>query len=256
MIKIHTPREFEQMRTAGKLAAQLLSELGAFVKPGITTLDLDEYALNFINKYGTKSACYGYRGNNKIPFPGYICTCVNHVVCHAFPSQQVLNEGDIISIDTTLIVDGYHGDTCATFGVGKISAQAQQLIDATKDATLTGILAAQPGNHFGDIGHAIEELIAHKYHNKYSIVEDYCGHGIGTIFHAAPQVEHTGTPGTGAQIAPGMFFTVEPMINDGRKETRLLNDGWTVISKDYSLSAQFEHTIGIGENGPEIFTIV
>lgn len=254
MIKIHDKHDFEKMRAAGKLAAQLLSELGSMVKPGITALDLDAYAAQFIAKYGAKSACYGYLGRGSIPFPGLICTSINHVICHAFPTDQVLSEGDIISIDVTLIVDGYYGDTCATFAVGKISPQAQALIYATKDATETGIKAAHAGNYFGDIGHAIEELIRNKYRNKYSIVEDYCGHGIGTVFHAPPQVEHVGLPGTGQEIKEGMFFTIEPMINMGSNETRLLKDGWTVITKDYSLSAQFEHTIGITENGPEVFT--
>ena len=245
-----------KMRAAGKLAAQLLGELGEQVRAGITTLSLDKFAYEFINKYGTKSACHGYRNHTNVPFPGYICTSVNHAICHAFPTEQVLAEGDIVGVDVTLIVDGYHGDTCATFPVGAISKPAQDLINATKDAMETGIAAAQPGNHFGDIGHAIEELIARKYHNKYSIVEDYCGHGIGTTFHAPPQVDHVGDPGTGAEIKPGMFFTVEPMINIGTHETRLLKDCWTVITKDYSLSAQFEHTLGVTENGPEIFTKV
>jgi len=255
MIKIHSSAEFEKMRKAGKLAATLLQELGQQVKVGITTRMLDDYAYQFIQKYGIKSACYGYKGAGKIPFPGYICTSVNHAICHAFPTDQVLEEGDIISIDTTLIVDGYYGDTCATFPVGKISSCAQQLIDATYDALETGIKVARPGNHFGDIGYAIEQLMKNKYHNKYSIVEDYCGHGIGTTFHAPPQVEHVGVAGTGHAIQEGMFFTIEPMINAGQKDTRLLKDGWSVITKDYSLSAQFEHTIGIGEHGAEIFTI-
>ncbi len=252
MIIIHKSIDFEKMRKAGKLAAQMLSELGQLVKPGITTDSLNEYAINFTKKYNVKSAPFEY---GDPPFPGYICTSVNHVVCHGIPCDQVLQEGDIISIDVTLIVDGYHGDTCATFPVGKISQQNQQLIDATFDAMHTGINASTAGNYIGDIGHAIMELMKNKYRNRYSIVTDYCGHGIGTKFHQEPQIQHVGVPKTGAQIKPGMFFTVEPMINAGKYAIRVLKDEWTVISKDYSFSAQFEHTIGITENGPEIFTL-
>lgn len=243
------------MRKAGKLAAQLLQELGDIVKPGINALELNQYAQDFTKKYKAISACYGYKKNGSPPFPGHICVSINHVICHGLPCDQIIKEGDIVSIDITLIVDGYHGDTCYTFSAGKITSDAQKLIDATKDALETGIAQALAGNHFGDIGYAIEELIRNKYKNKYSIVEDYCGHGIGTIFHQEPQVEHVGEKGTGPKIEPGMFFTIEPMINAGKKHTRTLNDGWTVITKDYSLSAQFEHTLGIGENGVEIFTL-
>lgn len=250
---IHKKEEFEKMRTAGKLAAQLLNELENIIKPGITTLELDIFAQDFCNKYKATSACYGYQNSKKIPFPKYICTSVNHVICHGIPSQLKLVEGDIISIDVTLIVNGYHGDTCKTYSVGNISKEAQNLINATKDAMHTGINAAV--DDISNIGLSIENLIKNKHQNKYSIVEDYCGHGIGTKFHAEPQISHCYIKEMSHPIQEGMFFTVEPMINAGKMETRLLNDGWTVISKDYSLSAQFEHTIGIGPNGPEIFTL-
>ena len=252
MIPIHNKIEFEKMRKAGKLSAILLNELGNLAKPGITTEHLNHHAIEFTKKYNVKSACFGYNSSN--PFPGYICTSVNHVICHGIPSSQILQEGDIIGIDITLIVDGYHGDTCATFPVGTISKEASKLIEITKNAREVGINAAIENNHIGDIGHAIQNFIA-KQSYPYSIVEDYCGHGIGTIFHQPPEVQHIGTPKTGAEIKEGMFFTVEPMINLGTKHTRLLKDGWTVITKDYKLSAQFEHTIGITENGPEIFTV-
>lgn len=255
MIKIHDKSEFEKMRKAGKLAAKLLDEIEAAIKPGITTQELDDFAKDFAKKHNATSACYGYKGHGKPPFPGYICTSVNHTICHGIPNQQVLEEGDIIKIDTTLIVDGYHGDTCRTYPVGTISKEAANLIAATKEAMEIGIAAAQPDNYIGDIGYAIGQLMKNKYNNKYSIVEDYCGHGIGQVFHQAPQVEHINEAGTCELIVPGMFFTIEPMINLGKKESRTLNDKWTVITKDYSLSAQFEHTIGITENGPEIFTI-
>lgn len=245
----------EKMRAAGKLAAQLLVEIESLIKPGTRTLDLDIFTMNFLEKHKAISACLNYKGKNNTPFPKHICTSVNHVICHGIPSEQILQEGDIIGVDVTVIVNGYHGDTCRTYAVGAISENAKNLIEATKDALNTGIAAAQPGNHIGDIGHAIESLIKNKYNNKYSIVEDYCGHGIGNVFHAPPEVQHVGSAGSGPEIKEGMFFTIEPMINLGNKATRMLQDNWTVISKDYSLSAQFEHTLGITADGPEIFTI-
>lgn len=250
-IIIHSKEAFQKMRNAGKLAAQLLQELGQLVKPGITTAMLDEYAKNFIEKHKIKSACLGYMGHNAIPFPGYICTSVNHVICHGIPSSQILKDGDIISIDLTIILNEYHADTCATFCVGNISTANQQLLDATKKALEIGIATALPGLRVGDIGNAIQNFIKT---TKFSIVEDYCGHGIGTIFHTNPEVPHYGRSNTGALIQEGMFFTIEPMINAGAKHTRLLQDGWSVITKDFSISAQFEHTLGITEHGPEIFT--
>jgi len=254
MIKIHTEDEFVKMRAAGRLAAILLAELGQLVRPGITTKDLDNYSIEFCKKYNTKSACFGYHGRDNSPFPAHICTSVNHVVCHGIPSEQTLEEGDIIGIDITLIVDGYHGDTCATFPVGQISKPAQKLLDVTFEAMNLGISASMAGNHIGDIGATIVNFINKKHNNLFGIVTDYCGHGIGQNFHQEPEVQHIGRPKTGPEIKEGMFFTVEPMINLGKGDVRVLKDNWTVISKDYSLSAQFEHTIGIGQNGPEIFT--
>jgi len=250
MIIIHSKEEFKKMHKAGKLAAQMLYELGKIVKPGITTNDLDKYSIEFTKKYNTKSACFGYKSPSNVPFPGYICTSVNHVVCHGIPNNTVLKEGDIVGIDVTLIVDGYHGDTCITFGVGEIAKDAKDLIEKTQQGMYAGIDAVKNGGKIGDIGAAIEGFIK----KKYSIVESYCGHGIGTIFHTDPQIAHIGMKNTGITLKEGMFFTVEPMINIGTKETRNLNDGWSVITKDYKLSAQFEHSIGIGENGVEIFT--
>lgn len=250
-IKIHSNDEFAKLRLAGELAANLLDELEQLLHPGITTLELDLYAAKFAEKHGAISACYGYKNKNNKPFPNYICTSVNHVICHGIPSEQVLQEGDIVGIDVTLILNGWHGDTCRTFGIGKISDQAQKLIQASEEALKTGIEAAN--GYIGNIGAAIAELIHTKY-KPFSIVEDYCGHGTGEKFHMEPMVPHNANRGEFEQIAPGMVFTIEPMINAGKKDCRLLNDGWTVITKDYSLSAQSEHTIGITENGPIIFT--
>jgi methionyl aminopeptidase len=252
-IKLWTKDEFDKMSKVGKLAAQLLNELEAAIKPGISTQYLDDVAADFITKYGAKSACLGYRNRNSPPFPKYICTSVNHVICHGIPNEkQILQDGDIIGIDITIIVDGWHGDTCKTFPVGAISNEKKELLIVTEDALNVGIQAAK--NTIGNIGHAIANLIKTKYNDKYSIVEDYCGHGIGDQFHMSPEVRHNWIEGAGPKIQPGMFFTIEPMINIGNKETRLLKDGWTVVTKDFSCSAQFEHTIGITEDGPMIFT--
>jgi methionyl aminopeptidase len=251
MIPIHTNEEFKKMHKAGKLAARLLLEIGNYIKPGLNCFDIDNFAKNFVEKHNVKSACLGYKGKGSIPFPSSVCISPNHVVCHGSGSEYVLKNGDIVSIDATLIVDGYFGDTCHTFAVGEISPEARNLINATKEARKRGIEAIKIDGNIGDIGFAIQNYIKT---TKYSIVEEFCGHGLGTVFHQEPEVQHIGTKGSGPKIKKGMFFTVEPMINLGKRHIRILNDGWTVITKDYSLSAQFEHSIGVSENGVEIFT--
>lgn len=250
-IKIHSSQDFAKMRVVGKMAGELLVFLRDFIKPGISTLEIDSLAVSFIKKLGAISACLGYKGRGCIPFPASICTSPNYTVCHGVPCNYILKPGDIISIDVTLIFDGWHGDTCHTFCVGEISSETHKLVEITREARRLGIEAAVPGNFIGDIGFAIRNLV----NRKFGIVRDYCGHGIGRTFHAEPEIIHDSLPKTGEIIREGMFFTVEPMINLGSGMTRLLNDNWTVISKDYSLSAQFEHTIGITPNGPEIFTL-
>lgn len=249
-IKIHTKEDFEGMRRVGQLTAKLLKEIKKIIEPGIRTIDIDHFAAQFISKHNAISATLGYKGHNDKEFPGNICTSPNHVICHGIPGEYILKDGDILSVDVTLILDGWHGDSCHTFPVGNISKAAQNLINTAKIARKIGIEAVKPGGFVGDIGHAIKKYIG----PSYGIVEDYCGHGIGRKFHDTPEIPHTGELGIGPEIRPGMFFTVEPMINLGSKNTRLLNDGWTVITKDYSLSAQFEHTIGVTEDAVEIFT--
>lgn len=253
-IPIHTQEDFVKMRIIGKLTSNLLDEIETFIKPGISTLDIDKFAANFIDKYHLKSACLGYKGYGNHPFPANLCTSPNHVICHGIPySDVILKEGDIVSVDVTIIKDGYFGDSCRTFPVGNISREAEELIKTTKQAMEIGIEQAFAHNFLGNIGYEIDQFIKSQK-TKYSIVEDYCGHGIGKKFHQPPEVLHSADKNSGIIIKEGMFFTVEPMINKGSKKTKLLNDHWTVITKDYSLSAQFEHTLGIGQNGIEIFT--
>lgn len=254
-IPIHTKEDFEKMREIGKYSNSLLNELENIIKPGISTQDLDDYAAKFIEKYNLTSACLGYKGYGNTPFPKNICTSVNYVVCHGIPNANIiLKEGDIVSVDITLIKDGYHGDTCKTFPIGKVNPRTLKLIKTTKEALNIGIKSIKENSLTSDIGAAIEEFIKQQKPEKYSIVEDYCGHGTGKKFHQPPQIEHSKQSIPGIPIKQGMIFTIEPMINLGAKQTRLLSDNWTVITKDYSLSAQFEHTLGIGENGIEIFT--
>lgn len=253
-IPIHNKEDFEKMRIIGKYACQLLDEIENIITPGISTFDIDLFAARFIEKYALKSACLGYKGHGNTPFPANICTSVNHMICHGIPNKNhYLREGDIISVDITVIKDGYFGDSCRTFPVGKISSDAQELITVTKKAMEIGINQAYSSNYLGNIGYEISKFINNQP-KRYSIVEDYCGHGIGKKFHQPPEVRHVCNKNSGILIKEGMFFTIEPMINLGNKHTKLLNDMWTVITKDYKLSAQFEHTIGIGSNGPEIFT--
>ena len=246
-IKIHDATAFEGMRKAGKLAAETLDFITPHVVPGVTTDELDRLCHSFIVGHGASPAPLNYRG-----FPRSICTSINHVVCHGIPGPKKLLDGDIVNIDITVIVDGWHGDTSRMFLVGKVGVQAQRLVEITYECMMRGIEKVKPGVKLGEIGHAIQTL-AEK--NRYSVVRDFCGHGIGRIFHDAPSVLHFGRPNSGPVLKAGMFFTVEPMINAGRYEVKILDDGWTAVTRDKKLSAQFEHTIAVTETGYEIFTL-
>ena len=245
-IRLHTAAGFEGMRKAGRLAAQVLDMLTPHVVPDAVTLDLDRMAYDFVLQQGAVSATIFYRG-----YSHSLCISVNHVVCHGIPSVRKLKDGDIVNIDVTVVVDGWHGDTSRMFLVGDVPLKARKLVDVTHECLLRGIEMARPGNTLGDVGHAIQSH-AEKY--RMSVVRDFCGHGLGRVFHDAPNVVHLGKPGKGVLLRPGMFFTIEPMINLGRPEVKLLDDGWTAVTRDRSLSAQFEHSIGITEDGAEIFT--
>lgn len=246
-ITIHKPEDFEGMRKAGKLAATILDELTERVEPGVTTQALNDYAHERIVSEGAIPAPLDYHG-----FPKSICTSINHVVCHGIPEDKPLRDGDAVNIDVTVIVDGWHGDTSRMYWAGEVPIKARRLTQVTYDAMMKGIEQVKPGNTTGDIGHAIQEY-AESY--GYSIVREYCGHGLGKVFHTAPNILHYGTPGKGIRIEEGMFFTVEPMVNAGKAGTKLSkHDGWTVTTKDRSLSCQFEHSCGVTSDGVEIFT--
>ena len=238
--------KFEKMRVAGNLASRTLDMLTENIKPGISTDKIDKLGYEFIKDNGGFSAPLFYRG-----FKKSLCTSLNHVVCHGIPSDRILNEGDIINIDVTAIVSDHHGDTSRMFCVGKTPVKANNLIDATYEAMMKAIKILKPNVKLGDIGHAIQSHVEEK---GFSVVRDFCGHGVNTKFHEAPNVLHYGEKNTGAELVPGMTFTIEPMINSGKYEVKVLSDGWTAVTKDKSLSAQFEHTVGITENGYEIFT--
>jgi methionyl aminopeptidase len=246
-ITLLSKREIEKMRQAGHLSAELLAYLAPMVQPGVSTLELNDAAEAWTQKRGAVSAPLGYKG-----FPKSICTSINEVICHGIPNaRQILREGDIINIDVTPILDGYHGDSSRTFFVGTPCATAQKLVEVTEECLMRGIAAAQPGARMGDIGAAIQEYAEE---NGFSVVRDFVGHGVSKIFHTAPQVPHYGVKGKGLRLRPGMVFTIEPMINEGTWEALLLKDGWTAITKDKKLSAQFEHTIALTETGTEILT--
>lgn len=236
----------EKMRAAGKLAAQTLDYITPFVLPGITTGEIDELIYDFTLRNNAIPGPLNYKG-----FPKSCCTSVNHIVCHGIPGDKKLVDGDIINIDVTPILDGWYGDTSRMFKIGNVSIKASNLVDFTYEAMMAGISAIKPYGYVGDIGYAIEKFVG----NKYSIVRDYCGHGIGKIFHDRPQIPHYGREATGEILQPGMFITVEPMLNVGKSATKVLSDGWTVVTRDRSLSAQWEHTIAITETGYEILTI-
>ena len=246
-IKIHDATEVESMRRAGRLAAETLDMITDHVVPGVTTAELDRLCHDFIVSHGAIPAPLNYRG-----FPKSICTSINHVVCHGIPGDKKLQDGDIVNVDVTVILDGWHGDTSRMYTVGKVGVKARRLIDVTYEAMMRGIEMVRPGATLGDVGHAIQTFAEGA---RFSVVRDFCGHGIGRVFHDAPSVLHYGRPGSGPRLRAGMFFTVEPMINAGRYEVKVLEDGWTAVTRDRSLSAQFEHTIACTEDGFEIFTL-
>ncbi|CAM3401661.1 type I methionyl aminopeptidase [Paracoccus nototheniae] len=245
-IRIHMPGDFAGMRAAGALAAQILDEVGPMVEPGVTTGALDDFITRRVAELGATSATIGYRG-----YQHASCISVNHVVCHGIPGDKLLKDGDILNIDVTVIKDGWFGDTSRMYVAGRAPLKAQRLLQVTHDALMKGIEAVRPGATFGDIGAAIQTYAEDR---RMSVVRDFCGHGIGKVFHAPPNVLHFGRPGKGPVLEEGMFFTIEPMINLGRPETKVLADDWTAVTRDKSLSAQFEHSIGVTASGCEIFT--
>ncbi|MFA5970182.1 MAG: type I methionyl aminopeptidase [Sphingomonas sp.] len=245
-IKLHGAEGFEGMRAAGLLAAQTLDMIVPHVVPGVSTAELDDLVRDFIIAGGGVPATIGYRG-----YTHSCCISSNHVVCHGIPSEKTLKDGDIVNIDVTPILNGWHGDSSRMFLVGDVPLKAKRLVDVTYEALMLGIGQARPGNTMGDVAHAIQ---SHAEKHRYGVVRDFCGHGVGRLFHDAPEVVHAGRPGTGPELKPGMFFTIEPMINIGRPDVKVLDDGWTAVTRDRSLSAQFEHSIGITETGCEIFT--
>ena len=246
-IKLHGSLAFEGMRRAGRCAAEILDALVPHVVPGVTTQTLDDIVVAEMKARGAIPATLGYRGYTKS-----CCTSINHVVCHGIPGDRVLRDGDIVNIDVTPILDGWHGDSSRMYLVGNVGIKARRLVDVTHECLMVGIAAARPGAHLGDIGAAIQ---AHAEAQRYSVVRDFCGHGLGQNFHDAPEVVHAAKAGTGPELKPGMFFTIEPMINIGKPASKILDDGWTAVTRDRSLSAQFEHSIGITEEGCEIFTL-
>ncbi len=246
-IRIHGAEDFAGMHRAGALAARILDDVAPMVFPGQTTEALDVAIEKMVNDAGAISATIGYRG-----YKHASCISVNHVVCHGIPGPKVLKDGDILNIDVTVIVDGWFGDTSRMYVAGKLNRKAERLIEVTHDALMKGIEAVRPGNTFGDIGHAIQTFVEAQ---RMSVVRDFCGHGLGQVFHAPPNVLHYGRPGTGPRLEEGMFFTIEPMVNLGRPETKVLADDWTAVTRDKSLSAQFEHSIGVTATGAEIFTL-
>ncbi len=246
-IRIHAPEDFAGMRAAGRLVADILDRVAPLVVPGVMTIELDTAVHDMVRAAGATSATVGYKGYRHAS-----CISINHVVCHGIPSERRLKDGDILNIDVTVILDGWFGDSSRMYVAGEPNRKAERLIDITHDALIEGIRQVEPGRSFGDIGAAIQRFAeAHRT----SVVRDFCGHGLGRVFHAAPNVLHYGRWGTGPVLEPGMFFTVEPMINLGRPETKVLADDWTAVTKDRSLSAQFEHSVGVTETGCEIFTL-
>lgn len=246
-LRLYKPEDFPGMRKAGKLTAQTLDMISEYIKPGITTDQIDKLCYDFMTKYGGIPGPLGYKG-----FPKSICTSVNHVVCHGIPSDKKLLEGDIINVDITINLNGYFGDSSRMFKVGKVGIAAQKLIDTTYEALMKAIAILKPGITLGDIGHTIQSYVEPK---GYSVVRDFCGHGIGKAMHHEPEVLHYGKPNIGHVLEPGFFFTIEPMINQGKPDVKILADGWTAVTRDRSLSAQWEHTLAITEDGYEIFTL-
>ena len=252
-ITIKNNTDIEKMRVAGKLASEVLDFITPHVKPGVTTGELDKLCHDYmVNVQKTIPAPLNYAPPGHAPYPKSICTSVNHQICHGVPGEKVLKNGDIVNLDITVIKDGYHGDTSRMFCVGEPSIQAKRLCDITYDCMWLGIAKVKPGATLGDIGHAIQSY-AEK--NGYSVVREFCGHGIGKKFHEDPQVLHYGRPGSGLKLQAGMIFTIEPMINAGKRDIKQLNDGWTIVTKDHSLSAQWEHTVLVTETGYEVLTV-
>lgn len=246
-IRIYEDADFAGMHVAGKATAQILDEVAELVFPGQTTGAIDKYIEDRVTEMGATSATIGYRG-----YKHASCISVNHVVCHGIPGEKKLKDGDIINIDVTVIIDGWFGDSSRMYVAGKLSRKSERLIQVTHDSLMKGIEAVKPGNTFGDIGHAIQSYVEAQ---RMSVVRDFCGHGLGRVFHSPPNVLHYGRPGTGAVLEEGMFFTIEPMVNLGRAETKVLADEWTAVTRDKSLSAQFEHSIGVTKDGFEVFTL-
>ena len=246
-IKIHGPAAFEGMRKAGRLVAECLDLLMEVIRPGVPTDRIDRFVHDFGRDHGALPATLMYRGYRKST-----CTSINHVVCHGIPGDKPLREGDIVNVDVTLILDGWHGDSSRMYTVGEVPRRAERLIDVTYEAMMRGIAAIKPGRTTGDIGAAIQSFVEAQ---NMSVVRDFCGHGVGRLFHDEPNIVHVGRPGEGIVLKPGMFFTVEPMINLGRPHVKVLSDGWTAVTRDRSLSAQFEHTIVVTADGVEIFTL-
>jgi methionyl aminopeptidase len=245
-IRVHTAEDFEGMRRAGRLAAECLDMLTPHVQPGVVTDELDRMAREFILDHGALPACLFYRGYSKT-----VCISPNHVVCHGIPGPRRLHDGEIANIDVTVIVDGWHGDTSRMYLIGDVPARARRLVDVTYGGFERGLAAVKPGARLGDVGHAIQSYVESQ---RCSVVRDFCGHGVGRVFHDAPNVLHFGRKGEGEVLKPGMFFTIEPMVNLGKYQVKLLADGWTAVTRDKSLSAQCEHSIGVTETGAEVFT--
>jgi methionyl aminopeptidase len=246
-IKLHGRDGFAAMRRVGRLCAEALDLITPMVQPGVTTAELDRTVLEFaVDNKATPAPLY-YRG-----YPKAICTSINHVVCHGIPNEKPLRDGEILNIDITLILDGWHGDSSRMYAVGLVQRRAERLIEITYEALMRGIAAVGPGGRTGDIGHAIQSFVQSE---RCTVVRDFCGHGLGRLFHDMPNILHYGRPGEGLMLKPGMFFTIEPMINSGRPEVKVLSDGWTAVTRDRTLSAQFEHTVGVTENGCEVFTL-
>jgi len=246
-IRIHEDADFTGMRVAGRVAAEILDAVAPLVVPGTTTAAIDDFITGETRRRGATSATIGYKGYRHAS-----CISVNHVVCHGIPGPKLLVEGDILNVDVTVIVDGWFGDTSRMYVAGTVQRKAERLIEVTHEGLMRGIAAVRPGNRFGDIGHAIQAYVEGQ---RMSVVRDFCGHGLGRVFHAPPNVLHYGRPGTGPVLEEGMFFTIEPMVNLGRPETKVLADDWTAVTRDKSLSAQFEHSVGVTATGCEVFTL-
>jgi methionyl aminopeptidase len=246
-IKLYGAEAFAGMRRAGRLVAECLDALVAEVTPGVATDRIDRFVFEFAMDHGALPATLMYRGYTKST-----CTSINHVVCHGIPNDKPLKDGDIVNIDVTLILDGWHGDSSRMYAVGEVPRRAERLIEVTYEAMMRGIAVIRPGSTTGDVGHAIQTYVEGQH---MSVVRDFCGHGLGRLFHDEPNIVHVGRPGEGVALKPGMLFTVEPMINLGRPHVKVLSDGWTAVTRDRSLSAQFEHTVGVTQTGVEIFTL-